>query len=357
MDAAGNLFGTAGAGGAKNHGVAFELKPDARKTDWKYRKLYAFCHLLDCADGSWPKGSVILDTAGSIYGATSYSAGLESGNIFRLGADGSFTLLVEFSTDSGLMGLTYAGASSGAPYDGTSPLYGTLSTNVFSLTPNGGTWTLGDVYDFCAKPACSDGMTAIATPLLDGSGKLFGTTVDGGFSFNGVLYRLSARQGRLWKEETLHSFCSNDSCADGAQPAASLVQDASGTLIGTAPSGGKSGQGVVFAHTRAGRFDVLYSFCAQNACADGAVPEAGVTLNGAGEIFGTTTAGGTAGEGTIFKLARGSETVLYSFCTSASCPDGQQPAAQLLIDAQGNLFGATAGGGTHGQGVVFELSP
>jgi uncharacterized repeat protein (TIGR03803 family) len=108
---------------------------------------------------------------------------------------------------------------------------------------------------------------------------------------------------------------------------------------------------------------ILYSFCAQTNCTDGASPFAGLIADANGDLFGTTRAGGAHGGGTVFELAKSATgyastpTVLYSFCAQTNCTDGELPAAGLILDAAGNLFGTTEGGGVHGEGgTVFEVT-
>ena len=140
--------------------------------------------------------------------------------------------------------------------------------------------------------------------------------------------------------------------ADGAFPGAGLTGDA-GNLFGTTPLGG----GVVFELSPTGTETVLYSFCAQAACADGGGPVAGLIRDAAGNLYGTTSGGGdfACSCGVVFKVdPTGHETVLYTFRGGA---DGADPEAGLVRDAAGNLYGTTRAGGASGLGVVFKLTP
>jgi len=108
---------------------------------------------------------------------------------------------------------------------------------------------------------------------------------------------------------------------------------------------------------------VLYNFCQLSNCADGGGPNGGLVFDADGNLYGTTTYGGTTAfrNGTVFELSPAptgwTETVLYSFCVSYGCPDGQQPSGALIFDSNGNLYGTTVYGGAYGYGTVFELSP
>jgi uncharacterized repeat protein (TIGR03803 family) len=140
--------------------------------------------------------------------------------------------------------------------------------------------------------------------------------------------------------------------------------DGAGNLYGTTSAGGGTFGGVVFKLAPDGTETVLYSFCSQSGCADGSDPEAGLIMDGAGNLYGTTYSGGSAGfagRGVVFRLAPdGTETVLYSFCSQSNCADGSYPEAGLIMDGAGNLYGTTVSGGSTsgaGPGVVFMVTP
>jgi uncharacterized repeat protein (TIGR03803 family) len=197
-------------------------------------------------------------------------------------------------------------------------------------------------------------MNPSAELIMDAAANLYGTTYHGGTSGGGVVFKL-APDGT---ETVLYSFCSQFNCADGDHPSAGLIMDGAGNLYGTTYYGGTSGGGVVFKLAPDGTETVLYSFCSQSNCADGSDPEAGLIMDGAGNLYGTTSDGGGTFGGVVFKLAPdGTETVLYSFCSQSGCADGSYPEAGLIMDGAGNLYGTTLGGGTSGTGVVFMVTP
>src|ERR1022692_1804313 len=150
---------------------------------------------------------------------------------------------------------------------------------------------------------------------------------------------------RISKKQSLYAFAWG---ADGDRPFAGLIRDSAGNLYGTTSSGGAAEAGVVFKVDTAGQETVLYSF---PGATDGAMPWAGVIRDSAGNLYGTTSQGGTAGAGTVFKIdAAGHETILYTFTGGA---DGIYPYAGVIEDSAGNLYGTTAGGGA--AGVVYEV--
>jgi len=154
---------------------------------------------------------------------------------------------------------------------------------------------------------------------------------------------LTARASTL---TVLHNFTG----ADGANPVDGLMAGAGGVFYGTASSGGTFGAGALFKIGIAGKQTVLHSF---SGGADGANPNGGVIQNASHVLFGTTTAGGASGNGTVYSVTGTAETVLYSFAGGAT--DGANPQAGLVMDAKGNLYGTTYGGGASGNGTVFEL--
>ncbi|HEY1612411.1 MAG TPA: choice-of-anchor tandem repeat GloVer-containing protein [Rhizomicrobium sp.] len=250
------------------------------------------------------------------------------------------------------------GSDGGNPVDGF-----TLSPNgnFYGTASAGGTAGLGVVFKMNAKGSETvlhsfaggpDGATPDSGVVIGAGGALFGTTTAGGASGQGIVYRMMGD-----KEAVLYSFTGG---TDGAAPQAGLAMDAAGNLYGTTTAGGPSGNGTVFRlkapKKKNGKWTetVLYSF---GTGTDGAIPIGGVTLDAAGNLYGTTSVGGTLGYGTVFQLVPGSvwkENILHSF---QNTDDGTNPYAGLIADAAGNLYGAATDGGSGGGGTAFELSP
>ena len=188
-----------------------------------------------------------------------------------------------------------------------------------------------------------DGGLPTAVLIQDSGGNLYGTTSSGGDSGLGLVFKLDTRN----TETVLHSFTGSD----GAVPHGGLVRDSAGNLYGTTSSGGASGLGTVFKIDTSGRETVLHSF---GGSPDGAQPYAGLVMDNAGNLYGTTENGGASGFGTVFKVDNtGTESVLHSFAGGSS--DGADPTARVILDANGNLYGTTFMGGSNGRGTVFEL--
>src|ERR1700733_6717526 len=197
----------------------------------------------------------------------------------------------------------------------------------------------------------SDGGNPVDGLMMGAKGTLFGTTSAGGAPGLGTVFQI----GRHGTEKVLHSFQGG---SDGAAPNGGVIEDASGTLFGTTTGGGAFGAGTVFS-VRGKAETVLYSFA--GGTGDGSDPQAGLVMDAAGNLYGTTSAGGAAGNGTVFELvapqSKGgawTEKLLYSFGTGT---DGVAPVGRVIFDAAGNLYGTTSAGGASGDGTVFQLQP
>jgi|HubBroStandDraft_5_1064220.scaffolds.fasta_scaffold01191_9 uncharacterized repeat protein (TIGR03803 family) len=378
QDGSGDLYGVTEAGGAFGSGTVFELAHGSGG-HWTYSVLYSFCVSLNCTDGEQPQAGLIMDAAGNLYGTTAFGGDEQGGVVFKLSPNAGRTVWTEtvlhsfcYSCNEGkapVASLAYVGQSSGALYDGLSPLYGTDYAGgglidggtVFQLSAgkSGKPWHLKPLYDFCVNGGdCLDGTKPAAPVLVSSTGNLFGTTIFGGSANAGVAFEISHEPGEKAKHETvIHSFCAADGCADGAVPSG-LIVDGSGNFYGTAEYGGVAQLGTVFRMAPDGSITTLYDFCSQLNCADGAEPQGGVVMDASGNLYGTAWHGGASTYGTIFELGK-SYQVLYSFCSKSDCKDGSQPVSPLILDKTGNLFGTATGGiASDGKdGVVFELTP
>jgi uncharacterized repeat protein (TIGR03803 family) len=387
-DGAGNLYGTAGAG-AHDQGIVFRLSPPGGASQWRYDVLYNFCNFAGCTDGSEVSQSpLIIDTSGRLYGmATNGGPAHDDGLVFRLTAKSRGTWVREdlyrfcFKRNAcqdgnhPIGGLTYAGAASGLPYDGTSPLYGVtqdggkyFSGVVFSLVEDAGHWRQKVLYAFCKRTNCLDGTTPISRPTLDGAGNLYGTANLGGTFGRGVIYKLTPGPHK-WNETVLHNFCQESGCAGGFNSSSGLVLDAVGNMYGTTLEGGAggpdcdSGCGALFKLDAAGTMSALHSFCSQADCVDGvnASNVGGLVLDASGNLFGTAAGIILRTGGLVFEYDGTTYQRLHDFCpTGDHCTNGLLPVGGLILDASGTFWGTThAGGNPRGQnqGTVFELEP
>ena len=182
--------------------------------------------------------------------------------------------------------------------------------------------------------------------IVDEAGNLYGTTELGGRGNDGTVFVLPPR-GRI---KFLHVFSGGFS--DGAYPKSGVIMDPAGNLYGTTAGGGSAAQGTVYKIDTLRRETLLYSF---KGGSDGANPYGGLVMDSAGNLYGTTVTGGSKSSGTVFRLApNGSETVLYTFSGGS---DGAAPMADLAIEGSGNLYGMTFSGGAGNDGTIFEIAP
>jgi uncharacterized repeat protein (TIGR03803 family) len=378
LDAANNLYGTTASGGvgsckAKGLGVGCGLVFKMDKTG-KETVLYSFPGT--GARGANPIAGPLRKANGYLYGTTMNGGSIgcngEKGcgvlfsvsttkvettlHNFGEGTDGQFPGGLIQDASGNLYGITGWGGSSSCNEGG-----GTGCGTVFELTSAGAESVL---YRFTG--AEGDGAIPLAGLVEDGQHNLYGVTEHGGNSGCnngdgegcGTVFKLDDER----RESVLYAFTGS---SDGANPFAGLVEDASGDLYGTTAYGGDlncnppTGCGTVFVLSKAGHETVLHNFT--GAEGDGAIPYAGLLLDARGKLYGTTYAGGDLdcnppnGCGTVFELDKsGKETVLHTFAG----PDGAGPYLGVLVrDAEGNLYGTTFGGGTHGYGTVFKLTP
>jgi uncharacterized repeat protein (TIGR03803 family) len=358
--------------------VVYELVPNG--TRYTYHVIYKFCTAdgsLPCKNGYSPLAPLIQDVNGNLYGATSAGGNRSNGRIFELvmrpdGKSYGLVTLYDFCAGgtgcpdgASPNGLTYQGQQNGEPYDGTSPLFGTTQHGgrgdggvAFRLGHASGQTARKEqvIYTFCAQAGCPDGETP-SRLTVDASGRLFGTTQSGGSGndLRGTVFQLTPRRGGFL-QTVLYNFCSLPSCADGENPWASVVQDSAGNLFGTTRNGGSNNSGIVFRINPKGansRETVLYSFCNQASCVDGAQPLSEVILDSEGNIFGFTQVG--AFGGVAFELSGQRYTVLHTFCTTEDCTDGAWPSSAPMLDPSGNLFGTALKGGSNNEGTVFKL--
>lgn len=371
FDSAGNLYGTTASGGnpacaaGTGCGTVYELSPQSGG-GWKEKVL----HFFNNQNGWGAFGSLVFDAAGNLYGTTAFG-GVQScqngcGTVYKLQpqANGAWTKQVlhffhgsEGSFPEGLLAVDSSGNVYGTTAVGGRGNDGT----VFELTPqSGGTWQFKVLHSFSGP----DGVNPDAGVILDDAGNLYGTALHGGSSGNGLVFELSPAADGGWTEKTLFNFNGED----GAEPIANLIFDSAGNLYGTTLGGGAYSSGTVFELTRSGsgwNETVLYSFCAAAGCPDGAGAFSGVTMDSSGNLYGTTNAGGNGlqcefGCGVVYRLAPQSsggwmETVLLTF----NGADGLDPEAGITIGPDGNLYGAAVQGGTgaNDYGTIIEVGP
>jgi uncharacterized repeat protein (TIGR03803 family) len=263
--------------------------------------------------------------------------------------------------DGNLYGVTSAGGSCKAASYGCGV--------VFKLTSND---TITALYDFCQQKDCLDGRYPNSL-VQSTDGNFYGTTNIGGAGY-GTDFKITPVGGLT----SLNIFCGNENCPKGDHPQG-LIQATDGNFYGTTIDGGgincgdSEGCGTVYRMTGSGQVTILYRFCSQTNCSDGANP-VGLILASNGNLYGVTMAGGVdnslcevsggpPGCGTLFEITTsGILTTLYNFCSKSNCSDGAL-ATSLIQAEDGYFYGTTAGGGlsnsscwTFGCGTIFKIS-
>jgi uncharacterized repeat protein (TIGR03803 family) len=225
---------------------------------------------------------------------------------------------------------------------------GTHIGTVFKITPAG---KLTKLVTFNTN----NGAYPYAGLVLASDGNLYGTAERGGANgcggamHCGTVFKITPA-GKL---TTLYNFCSKTNCEDGWYPESELVEGTDGNLYGTTTAGGTYDSGTIYRITLSGKLANLYSFSD-----DGSAFKSGLVQATDGSFYGTTWAEGTSGMGTVFRITpSGDFATLYSFCSRQGCVDGRSPRAGLLQAGDGNFYGTTTGGGTYGGGTVFKITP
>ena len=310
-------------------------------------------------DGGNPEGDLIRDNAGNLFGTTSFGGDLSCGQItagcgvvFKLDPAGHEDVLHRFHAGKGDGQFPWdLVMDSGGNLFGNANAGGTFNFGaLFKIDPSG---TESILFNFAGG---SDGAIPFEGLALDASGNIYGVTFKGGNSSCrdnygagcGVVFSVS----KTGKERILYRFKGG---ADGGIPWGGLLRDEAGTLYGTTANGGDlrcqdgthAGCGVVYKLSTHGTETVLHKFTGGP---DGGGPRAGLVMDEAGDLYGTTYYGGDlsckityTGCGVVFRIdPTGHETVLYKF---KSAPDGAYPQSNIVIDASGNLFGLTTWGG------------
>jgi len=391
MDAAGNLYGATYGTGSCGAGCGAVFKLTRKGGNFQYQTLYSF-QGSGIGDGENPYGAPILDSTGNIYGTT-MAGGNGSGIVYKLApeANGKYKETVlhvfgAFGSNDGTqpfssLAFDSAGNLYGTTNQGGGGVGGTFCLNgcgtVFELSPNSdGSWTESVIHSFTGDAGSSDGQNPHGGVVFDAAGNLWGTTENGGnmeaclqfidVTGCGTAFELTPQSNGEWTESTVFEFSGENS---GFNPWDGMVIDKAGNLYGMVTNGG-GGNGAVFKltpHAGGGVNETIvhpFTVCGTT-CTDGANPFNGLTIDAAGNLYGTTDLGGADLGGVVFKLTRKAngtytEAILHSF-TGGS--DGGDPLDDhVVVDASGNVYGTTFDGGSIGLcpvgcGVVFEIKP
>jgi uncharacterized repeat protein (TIGR03803 family) len=357
-DAKGNLYAATAAGGTYSAGTVFMLSPAGKET-----VLYEFKGQTN-RDGAYPHGRLAFDANGEIYGTTQGGGINGTGTVYRLSpkSGGGWTEKV-----------IYNFSATGA--DGTAPSAGmTIAADgtMYSTAPDGGAFEAGTVFSLKKTSkgwkqtviqnlnGSSNGGFPYEGLMMDTAGNLYGAAPTGGASGQGVIYRLSLTK-KGWVETVLHSFTGQN--GDGAGLYwIDLISDKTGNIYGATSFGGTNGTGtvweLVYSTTKKSYSEsILYEFGASGS-GDGNNPYGGLAMDSKGNLYGTTLYGGPSNIGTFYKLTKQGktwkETILHTF---VGANDGNEPTGNPYIDATGRLYGMTQTGGKSNLGIVYRITP
>ena len=354
------LFGT--LNNAPNCGTVYQLTHSG--SNWLFSTIAA------PTNGCNPAGRVVFGPDGHLYGATAGISYGPWGDVFKLTPQSGpcrdvacyWTVDDLHDFGSGTDGRNPGGGD--LIWDQQGNMYGTTMGGgtsglgaVYELTPSGNGYTESVLYSFSGG---FDGEDPSSGLVFDNKDNLYGTTAFGGGGA-GTIYELTYVPGIGWTEHVLYSFQNGN---DGRYPGGGLIFDSAGNLYGTTSDGGSGGAGTVFELSPSGdtwTFKLLYSFSGQSYCGCG--PRAALTMDGTGNLYGTTYAIGINELGNVFKLSNTQNGWVYTSLHDFNVTDGMRPVSNVSIDADGTMYGTTTGGGDlncnggAGCGVVWMIKP
>ena len=366
IDKAENFYGVTehgGPGGPNGYGTVFKFTH--KGSSWTLTSLYSFA---DDDDGASPGARVVIGPNGTLYGTTSYGGGNGCGGngcgtVFNLRPPLSAPISVLSSWTEAVLHRFSGGTDGALPigdlvFDQAGNIYGTTAGGgssqqgtVYELTPSNGNWTESVVWSFTGG---NDGGKPSGGVIFDSGGNLYGAAQAGGAYGYGSVFQL-APAGSNWTQNTLYSFQNG---SDGGNPVGGLIFDPSGNLYGTTTSKGAGRGGTVFdlvpQLNGTWALTVIYAFAGQA----GGGPQASLTIDTAGNLYGTTYQDGASRYGSVFELMPSNcgwtYADLYDFTSDG---DGAQPVSNVILAANGNLYGTALAAGEYGYGVIFEITP
>ncbi len=355
VDRGGNVYGSASYAGSRGGGTVF--RSSYKNGGWIFNPLYEF---QGGTDGKTPFAGVTVGPAGAVYGTTLYGGGSGCdgsgcGTVFKLTPPASFCRMVLCPWTETVLYRNngpnepccfYGGVivdNAGNVYGmseggGNGNCFGSGCGAVYMLTPSGGSYTLSVLYNFQGG---SDGAGPLGNLTMDAAGNLYGTATYGGQYGFGTVFKLVRSAGGY----TFHLLYTFTNGSDGAMPQGNVVLDSAGNLYGASGDGGG-----IFQITPSGDYSLIDPIL-------GGL-QSPITIDAAGNIYGTTYAGGSRDDGSVFKLTYSNGAWTHNVLHSFNGLDGALPLSSVAFDASGNLYGtATSGGGTGGDGTLWQLTP
>jgi uncharacterized repeat protein (TIGR03803 family) len=353
---AGKFFGTTSTGGAYDKGTVFSYTIEGT-----YTTLVSFSGVDGPAKGDAPDAGLVLGADGNLYGVTTAGGANDCGTIFRMSTAGSLTTLIEFT---GMAGAAKGSAPNELTLASDGDFYGTTQAgganehgtifrlNLPVLVFPASVTTLTELKGPTGAAGTPRGSMPVGALVSNGS-NLYGVTAFGGTPDHGMVFRVTT--SGAWT--AMAQFTGTTGNARGANPAAGLVLHSDGSLYGTTEFGGSDDAGTVFriATTGSFAFTSMHSFDDT----DGARPAGALVMGADQALYGTTSAGGEGGAGTIFRIetmAPHPLTVLEFFTGQSGAMPGEAPRAGLILGPGGDWFGTTSAGGPGDYGTLFALT-
>ncbi len=312
----GNFYGTTNQGGQNSLGTVFKITPEG-----EFTTLRSFCTRASCSDGTNPVAGLIQGSDGNLYGTTQLGGiingdcTLGCGTFFKITVKGTLTTLYSFClqancADGSFPQGSLTQASNRNFYGSTNQGGQSGLGSAFEITPQG---ELTTIHSFCTRASCSDGTNPTAGLIRGTDGNFYGTASLGGILNQdctlgcGTFFEISAKGSFT----PLYGFCLQANCTDGSFPEGGLVQGTDGNFYGTTNQGGQNDLGTAFEMSPEGSLAALRSFCIRASCSDGTNPVAAMIQGTDGDFYGSTQLGGMAtkdclqGCGTVFSLSTG----------------------------------------------------
>lgn len=380
----GALYGMTVQGGSSNYGTVFKINPDGSG--------HTVLHNFNYDNGAYPYGSILQSIDGALYGMTYYGGSSSYGTVFKVNTDGSdYTLLHNFSnangsyplgsliqsTDGSLFGMTNSGGSANAgtvfkinidgsghtvlysfnsQSEGSSPVSSLVqgtNRDLYGISNQGGSSGGGTIFKYSINTGertllhnfnYSTGSNPVGSLTFGLDGDLYGMTYQGGSSGVGTVFKISS-------DGSGHTVLHNFDNTSGGFPYGSLLNGTDGALYGMTYSGGSSNSGTLFKiNTNGNNHTVLYNFNQAN----GIFPLGSLIQGIDSALYGMTQAGGSLGYGTVFKVNKDGSgyTVLHNF----NGINGSYPLGSLIQGADGSLYGMTLQGGSASVGTIFKIN-
>ncbi|HEY0256987.1 MAG TPA: choice-of-anchor tandem repeat GloVer-containing protein, partial [Candidatus Methylacidiphilales bacterium] len=346
QDSDGNFYGTTQFDPG-NYGVLYRITPQGAES-----VVHHFGDGTISYDGKYPLSGAIKAADGNLYGSTSNGGNTLNGAVYKMTPQGIVSTM--YSVTAGHLGTQLASPvvqGTDGNFYGTAQFGSSVGDGaLFKLTPQGVATLL---HSFGDGSVAYDGAYPVNAMIQGPDGNFYGTTPSGGSAGLGTLYRVTP-QGVM---TILHHFGDGSVTNDGASPQSALLAGSDGNLYGTTDAGGSAQKGTLFTFSPQQGVTILHSFGDGSVANDGTAPQAALIQLSDGNYYGTTSAGGSAGYGTIFSITpQGSVTILHSFADGSVASDGNDATTALTLGTDGFLYGTTTNGGTALNGIVFKFS-